>query len=166
MSQLTGKHLQQGNPMETWLGWEARAADGSREIKGCQQSGGLCVAHKILIQGGRDLREPVADGAIPQTLNPAEALLDKGQGMVRLDPSLPHLDDEGDVGVVHASRRHVRGEHDLRSAVAEGGGRLGALRLALAAVHLQHGRAHGRPQLAAVGRHGCGGEEHNDLQPR
>ena len=75
-----------------------------------------------------------------------------------------HLDDQGDVGVVHAPGGDVRGEHDaaLRGAELVGGAR--ALRLALARVHLQHGHPQRVEQRAVELRDARRREEAHDLK--
>ena len=65
-----------------------------------------------------------------------------------------HLDDGGDVGIVHAARRHVGGEHDKVGSVAELVGDARAVRLRLSRVHLEDGVAELLEELRMAGRTG------------
>ena len=76
----------------------------------------------------------------------------------------PHLDDEGDVRVVDAARRDVRGEHDAALGGAELVGSARALRLALARVHLQHGHTQRVEQRAVELRDARRRKEAHDLE--
>lgn len=78
---------------------------------------------------------------------------------------LSHLQDQGDIWVVHSSRADIRAEHDDAALAApELVGRAGALRLRLAGVHLQHVDAQRLEELAVELGHSCCDEEGHDLQ--
>ena len=62
--------------------------------------------------------------------------------MMKWRSSHAHLHHEGHVGIVHASRTHVRGEHDDASAVAESLRHARASGLRLPGVSLQHVHTH------------------------
>lgn len=74
------------------------------------------------------------------------------------------LHHEGDIRVVHSTSRDVRAEHDAGAlAVPKLVGCLGALRLALARVHLQHRDAHGLEELAVELGHARRHKKRHDL---
>jgi hypothetical protein len=76
----------------------------------------------------------------------------------------PHLHDGGDVGVVHASGGDVAGEHGAARPLTELLGDARALRLRLAAVHLEHLDADAVEELGVELREARGHEEDDHLE--
>ena len=76
---------------------------------------------------------------------------------------LTHLDDGRHVRVVHATCRDIGREHDEVGALAELVGNARAVRLRLAGVHLEHGRAERDEELRVHLSHARGGEEDEHL---
>ena len=77
-----------------------------------------------------------------------------------------HLDDGGNVGVVHATSRDIGGEHDQVGTLTELVGDPRAVRLRFAGVHLEDIPAESDEELRVELAEARGGEEDEDLVPR